>query len=289
MHNGDNWIIRNNIFRNFRTTSGLAGPALLMWNGSSGTITEGNTFINNHRDIAYGLDSANTTDHAGGIIRNNFISRPSGAGGDVAIGVFNSANTQVLHNTVRMNGTYGSAMEYRFRRHDRRADQQQPDRRRHQPPATAHTGTVSGNITNAQIIVVRQCRQPQSAPDRFGHGRDRHGIGACRRAHRHRRPEPAVRAGADDGADEIQVASGMMAAFRFDEGSGTTVGSAVGALSGTISGTSWSTAGKYGNALSFNGTNSWVTVADDASLDLTTGMTLEALGSSRRRSMVGKP
>ena len=67
-----------------------------------------------------------------------------------------------------------------------------------------------------------------------------------------------------------------MAAFGFDEGSGTTVGSAVGALSGTISGASWSTAGKFGNALSFNGTNSWVTVADDASLDLTTGMTLEA-------------
>ena len=34
--------------------------------------------------------------------------------------------------------------------------------------------------------------------------------------------------------------------------------------------------GKFGNALSFNGTNAFVTVADSNSLDLTTGMTLEA-------------
>ena len=36
------------------------------------------------------------------------------------------------------------------------------------------------------------------------------------------------------------------------------------------------TAGKYGNALSFNGTNARVTVADSDSLHLTRGMTLEA-------------
>jgi Concanavalin A-like lectin/glucanases superfamily len=34
--------------------------------------------------------------------------------------------------------------------------------------------------------------------------------------------------------------------------------------------------GKYGNALSFNGTNARVTLNDAASLDLTTAMTLEA-------------
>ena len=43
-------------------------------------------------------------------------------------------------------------------------------------------------------------------------------------------------------------------------------------------------AGKFGNALSFNGTNAYVTVPDSNSLDLTTGMTLEALGAGRRRS-----
>src|SRR5262249_34918215 len=46
---------------------------------------------------------------------------------------------------------------------------------------------------------------------------------------------------------------------------------------GTLASTTWAgaTAGKFGNALSFNGTSSLVTVADSASLDLTTGMTLE--------------
>ena len=36
------------------------------------------------------------------------------------------------------------------------------------------------------------------------------------------------------------------------------------------------TAGRFGGALSFDGVNDWVTVADANSLDLTTGMTLEA-------------
>src|SRR5229473_2538591 len=73
------------------------------------------------------------------------------------------------------------------------------------------------------------------------------------------------------------AASGLVAAYSFDEGSGTTVADASGTgNNGTVSNTSWSTAGKYGGALSFNGTNSWVTVPDAPSLDLTTGMTLEA-------------
>jgi PKD repeat protein len=61
VHTGANWIIRNNLFRNFRAPSGLAGPAILMWNGSRDTITENNIFINNQRDIAYGLDANHST------------------------------------------------------------------------------------------------------------------------------------------------------------------------------------------------------------------------------------
>ena len=41
-------------------------------------------------------------------------------------------------------------------------------------------------------------------------------------------------------------------------------------------GTTWTTSGKYGNALTFNGTNALVTVNNATSLQLTTGMTLEA-------------
>jgi hypothetical protein len=48
------------------------------------------------------------------------------------------------------------------------------------------------------------------------------------------------------------------------------------ALHGVISGAAWTTAGRFGNGLSFDGVNDWVTIADHARLDLTTGMTLEA-------------
>ena len=45
---------------------------------------------------------------------------------------------------------------------------------------------------------------------------------------------------------------------------------------GTVANTTWAAAGKYGKALTFNGTSSRVTVPNSASLQLTTAMTLEA-------------
>jgi Concanavalin A-like lectin/glucanases superfamily/Domain of unknown function (DUF1929)/Bacterial Ig domain/Kelch motif len=74
-----------------------------------------------------------------------------------------------------------------------------------------------------------------------------------------------------------QTPSGLVAAYGFNEGIGVQVTDASGqANTGTISSATWTTTGKFGAALSFNGTSSWVTVADAASLDLTTGMTIEA-------------
>ncbi len=71
--------------------------------------------------------------------------------------------------------------------------------------------------------------------------------------------------------------SGLVAAYSFDEGSGTMVTDASGnANTGTVSAASWTTTGKYGGALSFNGSNSWVTISHSAVLSLTNGMTLEA-------------
>ena len=71
--------------------------------------------------------------------------------------------------------------------------------------------------------------------------------------------------------------TGLVAAYGFDEGTGTSVADRSGmGNNGIISGATWVSTGRFGKALSFNGTNSWVTVADSASLDLTTGMTLEA-------------
>jgi fibronectin type 3 domain-containing protein len=70
--------------------------------------------------------------------------------------------------------------------------------------------------------------------------------------------------------------SGLVLAYSFDQGSGTTVPDSSGkGNTGTLASTTWSTAGKYGGALIFNGSSSWVTAADNATLDLTNGMTLE--------------
>lgn len=71
--------------------------------------------------------------------------------------------------------------------------------------------------------------------------------------------------------------SGPVAAYSFDETTGTTAADASGnGRTGTVRNGTWSASGYYGGALSFNGTSTWVSVADHASLDLTTGMTLEA-------------
>jgi hypothetical protein len=71
--------------------------------------------------------------------------------------------------------------------------------------------------------------------------------------------------------------SGLVAAYNFNEGSGTTLTDrSGGGRHGTIANATWTASGKYGRALTFNGYNSWVTVGDAPTLDLTTGMTLEA-------------
>ena len=71
--------------------------------------------------------------------------------------------------------------------------------------------------------------------------------------------------------------SGLVGAWAFGEGVGTTTVDASGnGNTGTITAATWSTQGRAGNALSFNGTNSVVRVPSSASLNLTTGMTLSA-------------
>jgi chitodextrinase len=71
--------------------------------------------------------------------------------------------------------------------------------------------------------------------------------------------------------------SGLVGAWAFGEGAGsTTVDASGNGNTGTITAASWSTQGRAGNALSFNGTNSVVRVASAQSLNLTTGMTLSA-------------
>jgi hypothetical protein len=76
----------------------------------------------------------------------------------------------------------------------------------------------------------------------------------------------------EPGADSI----GLVAAYGFDEGRGAKVKDASGrANNGTAADTAWAS-GKFGSALSFNGSSSAVTIPGSGSLDLTHGMTLEA-------------
>jgi hypothetical protein len=71
--------------------------------------------------------------------------------------------------------------------------------------------------------------------------------------------------------------SGLVAAYSFNEGTGTQVIDKSGnGNTGVITGATWTSSGRFGSALSFNGTSSWVTVTDSAVLDLKQSVTLEA-------------
>jgi hypothetical protein len=76
----------------------------------------------------------------------------------------------------------------------------------------------------------------------------------------------------------VTLPTGLVAAYAFDEGSGTTVSDASGhGLTGTIVGAAtWTTSAKYGKALSFNGTTSYVDLGNPTALRLTGSMTLSA-------------
>ena len=79
------------------------------------------------------------------------------------------------------------------------------------------------------------------------------------------------------GVTTLSTIPEMVAAYSFNEGAGTTVSDASGyGNTGTIANATWTTAGAYGRALMFNGTNARITIPDAASLHLTSGMTLEA-------------
>src|SRR4030095_9898257 len=70
----------------------------------------------------------------------------------------------------------------------------------------------------------------------------------------------------------------LVAAFGFNENAGTTAADNSGNNNnGTLTnGPTWSPSGKFGAAVAFDGTDDYINVADANSLDLTTGMTIEA-------------
>jgi hypothetical protein len=70
--------------------------------------------------------------------------------------------------------------------------------------------------------------------------------------------------------------TGVVAAYGFDEASGATATDTVNTNTGTIAGALRVADGRFGKALSFDGTNDQVTIAPSSALNLSGGMTLEA-------------
>ncbi len=111
VHRGQNWIVRNNIFRNIRyePDESLTDGAIHFWSDSSGTIIENNTIINCDRGVVLGLHN-NIIDHTGGIVRNNFIHVTIDTG--IYLGI--CVDTNVYNNTIYVDSNYQSAIEYRY-------------------------------------------------------------------------------------------------------------------------------------------------------------------------------
>jgi hypothetical protein len=78
------------------------------------------------------------------------------------------------------------------------------------------------------------------------------------------------------------LTTGLVGYWNFDEGSGTIANDLSGnnndgtIFDGATPGATWTSSGVYGGALSFDGTNDYVLVPDDDSLDLSSGMTIAA-------------
>ncbi len=141
-HAARDWIVRGNLFKNLHNPDGTAypwNPSVLFWRHSTDTVTEQNIFINVDRAVAYGLDNAPPYfDHAGGVIRNNFVFLAPGlmsasrkAGSDGSIIAWNSPGTQIDHNTILLNANEFYAIEFRF--------------------STTTNGTARNNLADAPI------------------------------------------------------------------------------------------------------------------------------------------
>jgi Concanavalin A-like lectin/glucanases superfamily len=135
--------------------------------------------------------------------------------------------------------------------------------RRSAVPARRCTARIRGHDRSVLGPVADDGRDQRNASAHSGCTRRRRAPDDLRLRRRHRRQ--CARS----------AAVGLVAAYSFNSVSGATVADVSGNNnSGTLSGAVATVAGKYGGAVTFDGVNDWVTVADSNSLDLTTGMTL---------------
>jgi len=108
----NNWVISDCVLRNIKAAPGandLAGPAILVWKDSSGTIVERNRVIDCDMGISFGNSYDTAPSHSGGIIRNNFIKGYSGS--DFGICISKSPQARVINNTVYCPGAWPYSIE----------------------------------------------------------------------------------------------------------------------------------------------------------------------------------
>ncbi|MBU3952357.1 MAG: right-handed parallel beta-helix repeat-containing protein, partial [Proteobacteria bacterium] len=126
IHHGENWVVKNNIFKNIRTEDkSLTEGAIHFWNDSKNTIITSNKIFNCDRGITLGLD---TSSHFGGTIRNNIIHTIM----DTGIYLCNARDIDVNHNTIFIDSNYPNSIEYRFNQ--------------------SRDITIENNITNKKIV-----------------------------------------------------------------------------------------------------------------------------------------
>ncbi|MCB1009289.1 MAG: hypothetical protein KDB94_10380 [Acidobacteria bacterium] len=113
---GSRWIVRDNRIHDIRCQNGdLAGPAVLLWQGSSDSLVERNAFEDCSRGVSLGLVSGG--DHSGGIVRDNTFRWHPGLtpGYAVDVPIYTvSPSSKILHNTALTYGHYPNAVEVRF-------------------------------------------------------------------------------------------------------------------------------------------------------------------------------
>jgi hypothetical protein len=135
IHQARGWQISANVFSGFWCGSGLSEHAIHVWTGSRDTLVDRNVILNSARGIGFGLGSSRAgrsysdspcsgtpfIGHYGGTITNNFVMVDdarlfaSSAGFDTGIGLEQSCETSLLHNTIASTlAPRSSSIEWRF-------------------------------------------------------------------------------------------------------------------------------------------------------------------------------
>lgn len=135
IHQARGWHIYANRFSGFWCDKGLSEHAIHVWTGSRDTLVDRNIILNSARGIGFGMGSSRAgrtyadspcsgvpfIGHYAGGITNNFVMAndvrlfASSAGFDTGIGLEQSCETSVLHNTIASTvAPRSSSIEWRF-------------------------------------------------------------------------------------------------------------------------------------------------------------------------------